>query len=116
MDTTLRPTGLALLLGAFVLTAGVAGTAGAAGPSKITPFERERGRMILNAIEDDLRKYYYDPAYHGLDVDRLFKSANESIDEAGSTSLLMNGDSQRIDALTQRGAAAHVSHDFAHPS
>ena len=68
MDTTLRPTGLALLLGAFVLTAGVAGTAGAAGPSKITPFERERGRMILNAIEDDLRKYYYDPAYHGLDV------------------------------------------------
>ena len=89
MDTTLRPTAIAFLLGALVLTAGVAGTAGPAGAPKITTFERERGRMILNAIEDDLRKYYYDTTFHGLDVDRLFKSANESIDEAGTTNELL---------------------------
>jgi C-terminal processing protease CtpA/Prc len=92
MDTTLRPTALAFLLGALVLTAGVAGAGAAAppaktpsGPPKMTPFERERGRMILNAIEDDLRKYYYDPTFHGLDIDKLFRSANESIDEADTT-------------------------------
>ncbi|HET8947710.1 MAG TPA: S41 family peptidase [Candidatus Polarisedimenticolia bacterium] len=45
--------------------------------------------MILNAIEDDLRKYYYDTTFRGLDIDRLFKSANEAIDEAETTNDLM---------------------------
>jgi len=87
MDTTLRPTTLAFLLGALVLTAGAAapGKPAPAGPPKITSFERERGRMILNAIEDDLRKYYYDTTFHGLDIDRLFRSANQAIDEADTT-------------------------------
>jgi C-terminal processing protease CtpA/Prc len=56
----------------------------APGIPTITRFERERGRMMLNAIEADLRKYYYDTAYHGLDIDRLFKSTNEAIDEAAT--------------------------------
>ena len=90
-------------LAALVATAGAAGAADAAappaksapgksapaGPSRITAFERERGRMILNAIEDDLRKYYYDTTFHGLDVDRLFRSANEAMDEAETTNDLM---------------------------
>ncbi|HEV8199982.1 MAG TPA: S41 family peptidase [Candidatus Polarisedimenticolia bacterium] len=87
-------------LAALVLIAGIAGAAAppakappgksaSAGPAKITAFERERGRMILNAIEDDLRKYYYDTTFHGLDVDRLFRSAHEAIDEAETTNDLM---------------------------
>src|SRR5262249_5055137 len=43
------------------------------------------GRMILNAIEDDLRRYYYDTTFHGLDIDKLFKSTNEAIGEAETT-------------------------------
>jgi C-terminal processing protease CtpA/Prc len=58
------------------------GKTASSGPPKITSFERERGRMILNAIEDDLRRYYYDTTFHGLDIDKLFKSTNEAIDEA----------------------------------
>jgi carboxyl-terminal processing protease len=51
----------------------------------LSKFERERGRMILNIVKGDVEKYYYDATYHGLDLDRLFKSAGESIDEAQTT-------------------------------
>jgi len=99
MLPTLRQA-LGYAIAALVLTGGAAGaTAPPAkaspgktaptGPAKITAFERERGRMILNAVEDDLRKYYYDTTFHGLDVDRLYKSANEAIDEAETTNDLM---------------------------
>jgi len=57
----------------------------APGPATITKFERERGRMILNIVRADVEKYYYDTTFHGFDLDRLFKSASEAIDEAQTT-------------------------------
>jgi carboxyl-terminal processing protease len=61
------------------------GPAKPAAPATLTKFERERGRMILNIVRADVEKYYYDPTFHGLDLDRLFKSASESIDAAQTT-------------------------------
>src|SRR5437867_30632 len=47
-------------------------------------FDKERGRSMLDVIKSDLRKYYYDPAYHGLDIEARFKTADEKIKTATS--------------------------------
>ncbi len=39
------------------------------GQSPPSDFDRERGRMMLNTIKNDLKKNYYDPNFHGMDVD-----------------------------------------------
>ncbi len=47
-------------------------------------FEKERGRMMLAAVKDDVKKNYYDPNFHGLDIEARFKSADEKIKSAQS--------------------------------
>jgi C-terminal processing protease CtpA/Prc len=49
-----------------------------------TSLDRERGHVMLRAIKDDLKKNYYDPAYHGMDLETRFKTADEKIKEATS--------------------------------
>ena len=44
--------------------------------------ERDRGRMMLKAIKDDLKTNYYDPAFRGLDVEVRFKQSEERIAKA----------------------------------
>lgn len=41
---------------------------------------------MLRAIKDDLKKSYYDPSYHGMDLDARFKASEEKIKEATSVS------------------------------
>jgi C-terminal processing protease CtpA/Prc len=47
--------------------------------------DRERGRSMLQMIKDDLKKNYYDPTYHGMDLEIRFRTAEEKI--KGATSL-----------------------------
>lgn len=47
-------------------------------------FDRERGRMMLNNVKNEIKKNYYDPGFHGLDVDARFKTADEKIKQATS--------------------------------
>ena len=47
-------------------------------------FDRERGRMILAAVKKDLKDHYYDPKFHGMDLDARFKQAEEKIKVASS--------------------------------
>src|SRR5262245_20231834 len=47
-------------------------------------FQRERGRVMLKVIKDELKKEYYDPNFHGMDVEARFKTADEKIKEAES--------------------------------
>lgn len=47
-------------------------------------FERERGRSMLRTIKEDLKKNYYDPNYHGMDIESRFKTADAKIKEATS--------------------------------
>ena len=46
--------------------------------------DRDRGRTMLNQIRLDLKKNYYDPNFHGMDVDARFKQAEEKINTATS--------------------------------
>lgn len=67
-------------LGALVCLGG----AGPASADQFTRFERERARMILKIIKDDIGRFYYDPAYRGVDLDAAFSAAGEKIDAAES--------------------------------
>jgi C-terminal processing protease CtpA/Prc len=46
--------------------------------------DRERGRVMLNIIKEDIRKHYYDPNFHGVDLDARFRAAEEKIKTATS--------------------------------
>ncbi|HEX8773347.1 MAG TPA: S41 family peptidase [Pyrinomonadaceae bacterium] len=48
--------------------------------------ERERGRVMLNTIKSELKSNYYDPNFHGMDLDTRFKEAEEKIKQANSVS------------------------------
>jgi C-terminal processing protease CtpA/Prc len=47
-------------------------------------FERGRGRDMLKVIKDDIKKNYYDPNYHGIDLESRFKTADEKMQQAQS--------------------------------
>lgn len=53
-------------------------------PTKATGFDKERGRDMLSIVKSDLKKNYYDPAYHGMDLDERFQTASEKIGTADS--------------------------------
>ena len=46
--------------------------------------DRDRGRVMLRVIKDDLKKNYYDANYHGMDIDARFSAADEKIKQATS--------------------------------
>jgi C-terminal processing protease CtpA/Prc len=47
-------------------------------------FQRDRGRAMLRIIKDDLKKNYYDPNFHGMDIEARFNTADGKIKEAES--------------------------------
>ena len=69
---------IALLNG--VLTTGSA----AAQTPTLNNMDRDRGRVMLAMIKDDIKKNYYDPAYHGIDLEARFKTADDKIRTATS--------------------------------
>ncbi len=46
--------------------------------------DRDRGRVILSTIKDELKKNYYDASFHGMDLEARFKIADQKIKEAQS--------------------------------
>ena len=54
------------------------------GQAPPSSFDRDRGRMMLNAIKGDIKKDYYDPTFRGIDLDARFKVADEKIKQATS--------------------------------
>jgi carboxyl-terminal processing protease len=47
-------------------------------------YERDRGRNMLEVIKKDIEKNYYDPNFHGIDIETRFKTADEKIKQATS--------------------------------
>ena len=51
---------------------------------KFDNMQIDRGRGILRDGRDSVKKYYYDPAYHGLDLEALYQQYDERIKNASS--------------------------------
>src|SRR5438093_2678130 len=50
---------------------------------------RDQGRIMLGVLKNDVLKNYYDPNYHGIDVERRFKEAEEKIRQATSVAEIL---------------------------
>jgi carboxyl-terminal processing protease len=48
------------------------------------PFQRERSREILKVIRSDVEKNYYDPTFHGVDLNAVFSEADALLKKADS--------------------------------
>jgi C-terminal processing protease CtpA/Prc len=46
--------------------------------------DRERGHRMLDQLKDDIKRYYYDPKFHGIDLEARFKLARDKVDAAQS--------------------------------
>jgi len=57
----------------------------AAQPMKATGMEKDRGHDMVRQIKSELKKEYYDPTFHGMDIDARFKLVDEKINAATST-------------------------------
>lgn len=77
----------ALILCALVQVLSLAAYGQKAAPPSST--DRQNARDMLSTIKTDLQKYYYDPTYHGMNLDERFKAAEEKIDQAASLAQLL---------------------------
>lgn len=50
----------------------------------LSALDRERANGMLDVIKDEIKKSYYDPAFHGVDVEARFKLAKEKIKQVTS--------------------------------
>jgi carboxyl-terminal processing protease len=51
---------------------------------KVDNFERDRSAMMLKLIKEEIKKNYYDPNFHGMDIEARFKAAEEKLKTADS--------------------------------
>ena len=54
------------------------------GAQTLKPVDRDRGHIRLKSIKNDIKKNYYDPNFHGIDLDARFKLADDKVDQATS--------------------------------
>jgi carboxyl-terminal processing protease len=74
------------IVGAATLLFAVIPTASLLSRQKMDNFNRERTRAILHDAYDNVKKHYYDPKFHGLDIDARFHEYDQKISEAESIS------------------------------
>jgi len=61
--------------------------------------QRESVRAMARHMAEAVRKYYYDPAYHGIDVSSRFKAADERIQKAPNLGQAFGAIAEAVDAL-----------------
>ena len=84
----------------FVLVAAVPRTS-----AQISDPDRERAKVMLNEIKNGIKKNYYDPTFHGVDIDANFKSAEELLKRATSLG-------QAFGIIAQTVMSLNDSHTF----
>jgi C-terminal processing protease CtpA/Prc len=79
---------------AFILPALAASIVVCAAPlaaraqQQVSGFERDRWKAALSLIKSDIKKDYYDPTFHGIDLEEHFKKAEEKMKQAQSVGQL----------------------------
>jgi carboxyl-terminal processing protease len=82
MKSLLCPCSLVLAITVLVTAFTPSGAAQKSG--KYKTLTNDQVREMLNRIEEDIKERYYDPTFHGLDLDARFESARKKIAAAQS--------------------------------
>lgn len=89
----------------ILVVAAFTGPAYSQAPSRL---DLDRSRVMLKTIKDDLKNNYYDPTYHGMDIEARFKTAEDTLKQAASLGQLFGIIAQVLTDL-------HDSHTFLLP-
>jgi carboxyl-terminal processing protease len=81
---TRSPRARALAAAALLLPALLLVTSATRAQQGVSGYDRERWRIALGVIKDDIKKHYYDPSFRGIDLDAHFKRSDEKIKQAQS--------------------------------
>ncbi len=111
MNVRLSLHGLRILVGAAfcaLLMAGAATRLRAQQQKAISSFERQRVENMLGQIHLELKKNYYDPTFHGVDVDERYQSFLERLKQVPTL-----GEAYRLIAAYLSGL--NDSHTFFSP-
>jgi C-terminal processing protease CtpA/Prc len=73
-----------------VLLAALAAGAHSQAQQKLSKRELELAREMLLQVKDAIEKNYYDPTFHGYDLDGRFKEADRKLDDATSFGMGVN--------------------------
>jgi len=98
----------AILLAASLLLSFAAVHLLMAQEQKLNKFDRDTTKEMLRVMEGDIKKNYYDPKFHGLDLDARFREAEQKIDNATSMNYALADIAGALDALND-------SHTFFFP-
>ncbi len=78
------PMSRAVAFAIAVFTIAASAAVARAQQSQLSSFDRDRGHEMLRLAHDDIKKDYYDPSFHGIDLDAHFAAADEKLKKATS--------------------------------
>src|ERR1700722_6139490 len=61
--------------------------------------QRERARQMLRDLHDALEHHYYDPRYHGIDMEARFKAADTRLQSVNNLGAALTTIAETLDAL-----------------
>ena len=96
------------MLASVVTSALLIFTATAWPQQKLDKFKVEQGQLILESVHDEVKKHYFDPTFHGVNIDAAFAQAKEKIGGVDSLSRTFAIIADTLDSL-------HDSHTFFEP-
>jgi len=86
-------------LGFVVVMAIILGACLSAAGQTLSKNDREAGRIMLHNIKDSIKKNYYDPNFHGVNLDETFKTADAKISQAASNGQVFGFIAQAVRGL-----------------
>jgi carboxyl-terminal processing protease len=75
---------------------------------KLDKFKVEQGLLILESVHEEVKKHYYDPTFHGVNIDAEFAKAKQKVSTVDSLSRTFGIIADALDSL-------HDSHTFFEP-
>jgi hypothetical protein len=89
----LRPLAIAVIFAAALWRAPV--------PAQVQfdSIQRERARQMLRDLHDALQHHYYDPQFHGIDMDARFKAADTRLQSVNNLGDALLAIAETLDAL-----------------
>lgn len=81
-----------------ILVASIVLSAPAQTPT-ISDFDRQRAQLMLKVVSDEVRKHYYDPKFHGVDLDKEFAEAKQRIENVNTMNMALSNIANFLDSL-----------------
>jgi len=62
-------------------------------------YDRERGKQMVRDVAEAMHKHYYDPTYHGVDMDMHFQAAIDQVEKATNLGMVFGSIAAALDDL-----------------